>query len=84
MMAGSGSRGVTEVGTYGGIAYVQYDGVFQGHTSTGVFRVPYRITAPKDRNLANRTVLVEPSHFAEGLGALNIFLRRDSSSRADS
>jgi len=74
---GIGKPRVTEVGTYGGIAYVQYDGVFQGHTSTGVFRVPYRITAPKDSSLANRTVLVEPSHFVEGLGALNIFLRRD-------
>jgi hypothetical protein len=74
---GIGKPRVTEVGTYGGIAYVQYDGVFQGHTSTGVYRVPYRITAPKDPSLANRSVLVEPSHYFGGLGALELWLGPD-------
>jgi hypothetical protein len=36
----------TQVGTFEGVPYVQYDGISQGETSTGAFRVPYRITAP--------------------------------------
>src|SRR5262245_66532587 len=67
----------TPIGTFGGIAYVQYDGIFDGQTSTGAFRVPYRITAPADPNRANRTALVEPPHPCGGLGALNTFLRQD-------
>jgi hypothetical protein len=67
----------TPLGTFGGIAYIQYDGIFEGQTSTGAFRVPYRITAPADPVRANRTVLVEPPHPCGGLGALNTFLRRD-------
>ena len=67
----------TPVGTFGGIAYVQYDGLFSGHTSTGPYSVPYRITAPADPARANRTVLVEPPHGAAGLGALNVYLRRN-------
>ena len=38
----------TPVGTFGGIAYLQYDGLFEGETSTGAYRVPYRISAPAD------------------------------------
>ncbi|WP_409470303.1 alpha/beta hydrolase domain-containing protein [Streptomyces sp. HC307] len=68
---------VTPLGSYGGIRYVQYDGVFEGETSTGRFRVPYRISAPADPNRTNGTALVEPSHFVVGLGALNVYLRRD-------
>src|SRR3989304_3701856 len=64
----------TLIGPFGGIAYVQYDGIFEGQTSTGAFRVPYRITAPADPSLGNRTVIVEPSHFATGLGTLNLAL----------
>lgn len=75
--AGLGKPRVTQVGTFGGIAYVQYDGIFQGQTSTGVYRVPYRITAPADPKRGNRTVVVEPSHFAVGLGILNTALGRD-------
>jgi hypothetical protein len=67
----------TPAGTFGGIAYVQYDGTFQGQTSTGAYRVPYRITAPANLRLANRTVVVEPPHGAIALGALNVYLRRD-------
>lgn len=70
-----GSATVTPLGTFGGIAYVQYDGVFEGETSTGAFRVPYRISAPADPSLSNRTVLVEAPHFAVALGALNLYLR---------
>jgi hypothetical protein len=61
----------TPIGTFGGTAYVQYDGIFEGQTSTGTYRVPYRITAPADRAHGNRTILVEPSHFVEGLGTLD-------------
>jgi len=67
----------TSVGTFGGIAYVQYDGIFEGQTSTGAYRVPYRISAPENVSVANRTVVVEPPHGAAGLGALNVYLRRD-------
>jgi hypothetical protein len=67
----------TPVGTFGGIAYVQYDGTFMGNTSTGAYRVPYRITAPANLSLSNRTIVVEPSHGVAGLGALNQYLRRD-------
>jgi Alpha/beta hydrolase domain len=67
----------TPVGVFGGIAYVQYDGTFAGQTSTGAYRVPYRISAPANLSLANRTVVVEPPHGTIALGALNVYLRRD-------
>ncbi|WP_282694309.1 alpha/beta hydrolase domain-containing protein [Streptomyces sp. CC208A] len=66
---------VTPLGTFDGVSYVRYDGVFEGRTSTGRFRVPYRISAPQDPGRTNGTVLVEPSHFAVGLGALDGYLR---------
>jgi hypothetical protein len=74
---GLGTPRVTQLGTFGGVAYVQYDGLFEGQTSTGTYRVPYRISAPADPLRANRAVLVEPSHFAAGLGALELNLGRD-------
>src|SRR5262245_61783900 len=67
----------TPVGTFAGIAYVQYDGTFEGQTSTGAYRVPYRITAPADPVSGTRTVLVEPPHGSIALGALNHYLRPD-------
>jgi Alpha/beta hydrolase domain len=55
------------LGTFGGVNYVQYDGLFVGRTSTGNYRVPYRISAPANPRRANHgTVLVEPPHFATG------------------
>jgi hypothetical protein len=55
------------LGTFGGVKYVQYDGLFVGKTLTGNYSVPYRISAPANRKPANRgTVLVEPPHFAQG------------------
>ncbi|ALC25062.1 conserved hypothetical protein [Streptomyces pristinaespiralis ATCC 25486] len=68
---------VTPLGSFGGIRYVQYDGVFEGETSTGRFRVPYRISAPAEPHRSNGTALVEPSHFVVGLGMLNVYLRPD-------
>jgi hypothetical protein len=57
----------SSLGTFGGVQYVQYDGLFVGKTSTGNYSVPYRISAPANRGRANRgTVLVEPPHFATG------------------
>src|SRR3712207_298946 len=69
---------VTPLGTFEGIAYVQYDGLFEGQTSTGAYRVPYRISAPADPVRGNRAVLVEPPHFAVGLGALELYRGPDS------
>jgi Alpha/beta hydrolase domain len=66
----------TPAGSFDGVDYVQYDGVFAGHTSTGAFRVPYRITAPVDPNDGNGAVVVEPPHFATGLGTLAFQLGR--------
>jgi hypothetical protein len=62
-------------GVYADVPYVRYDGIFEGETSTGAFRVPYRITAPANPEASNRTVLVEPSHFVLGLGVLSTYLR---------
>jgi len=57
----------SSLGTFGGVHYVQYDGLFVGKTSTGNYRVPYRISTPANPRRANRgTVLVEPPHFALG------------------
>jgi Alpha/beta hydrolase domain len=66
----------TPAGSFGGVDYVQYDGVFAGHTSTGAFRVPYRITAPVDPDNGNGAVVMEPPHFATGLGTLAFQLGR--------
>ena len=66
----------TPAGSFDGVDYVQYDGVFAGHTSTGAFRVPYRITAPVDPDDGNGAVVVEPPHFATGLGTLEFQLGR--------
>lgn len=70
-----GPATVTPIGTFGGIEYLRYDGVFEGTTSTGAFRVPYRINAPADPAAANRTVVLEAPHFAVGTGMLNLYLR---------
>jgi hypothetical protein len=67
----------TPAGTFEGVPYVRYDGIFEGETSTGAFRVPYRITSPMDPTLGNGTVIVEPSHGVVGLGALNLYLGPD-------
>jgi hypothetical protein len=57
----------SSLGTFGGVNYVQYDGLFVGRTSTGNYRVPYRISAPANPRRANHgTALVEPPHFATG------------------
>lgn len=66
----------TPAGSFDGVDYVQYDGVFAGHTSTGAFRVPYRITAPVNPGDGNGAVVVEPPHFATGLGTLEFQLGR--------
>jgi hypothetical protein len=63
---------VKQIGTFAGVPYVEYDGIFAGQTSTGAFRVPYRITAAADPELGNRTVLLEPSHAFVGLGARDL------------
>lgn len=65
---------VTPIGTFGGIRYVRHAGVFEGETSTGPFRVPYQISAPENPRRTNGTVLVEPSHFAVGLGTRDAYL----------
>jgi hypothetical protein len=64
-------------GTYGGIQFVQYDGVFTGETSTGTYRVPYRIVAPANSKKGNGAVLVEVPNANTGLGVLDYALGRD-------
>jgi hypothetical protein len=56
----------SSLGAFGGVQYVQYDGLFVGKTSRGNYRVPYQISAPANPRRANRTVLVEPPHFVAG------------------
>jgi hypothetical protein len=69
----------TPLGTFGGIQYVQYEGYFAGRTSTGDYRVPYRISAPSGAPAARtaRTALVEPPHFFGGQGLQEAFLGHD-------
>jgi hypothetical protein len=66
----------SSLGTFSGVQYVQYDGLFVGKTSRGNYRVPYRISAPANPRGANRTVLVEPPHFAAGTELGNSSLGR--------
>ncbi|MDP8972444.1 MAG: alpha/beta hydrolase domain-containing protein [Actinomycetota bacterium] len=66
----------SSLGTFSGVQYVQYDGLFVGETSRGNYRVPYRISAPANPRRANRTVLVEPPHFAAGTELGNSSLGR--------
>jgi hypothetical protein len=54
-------------GTFGGIDYVRYTGRFVGSTALGLYRMPFEIVAPVDPVLGNRSVLIEPPHFAFGL-----------------
>jgi hypothetical protein len=54
-------------GTFGGIDYVRYTGRFVGSTALGFYRMPFEIVAPVDPVLGNRSVLIEPPHFAFGL-----------------
>jgi hypothetical protein len=72
-----GSPAASLAGTYGGIQFVQYDGIFAGQTSTGTYRVPYRIFAPSNSKKGNGAVLVEVPHPIGGLGALDFALGRD-------
>ena len=43
----------SSLGTFGGVQYVQYDGLFVGKTSTGNYRVPYRISAQANLRVDN-------------------------------
>src|SRR5215204_3489450 len=70
-------RSETLLGTFRGVKYVQYDGLFVGETSTGTYSVPYRISAPANPRSASRsTVLVEPPHFAQGTFLRESYLGR--------
>ena len=67
----------TELGTFGGVKYVQYEGLFVGKTSTGRYSVPFRISAPDNLRSARRsTVLVEPPHFSQGTFLRESYLGR--------
>jgi hypothetical protein len=72
-----GEPSATPAGTFGGIVYIQYDGLFEGQTSTGAYRVPYRITAPAEPVRGNRTVIIEPPHPLAGMGMLERELGRN-------
>src|SRR5215217_8232942 len=67
----------TSLGTFKGVEYFQYAGLFAGKTSTGKYSVPYRISAPANSRSANSsTVLVEPPHFAQGTFLRESYLGR--------
>jgi hypothetical protein len=67
----------SSLGTFDGVEYIQYDGLFVGKTSTGKYSVPYRISAPaKLRSASRGTVLVEPPHFAQGTYLRESYLGR--------
>src|SRR5215208_3195129 len=67
----------TSLGTFHGVEYFQYEGLFAGKTSTGKYSVPYRISAPANPRSANSsTVLVEPPHFATGTFLRESYLGR--------
>src|SRR5215204_5178334 len=67
----------TSLGTFKGVEYFQYEGLFAGKTSTGKYSVPYRISAPANPRSANSsTVLVEPPHFAMGTFLRESYLGR--------
>ncbi len=57
---------ISALGTFGGIKVTTYEGIFEGQSTTSRYRVPYRITAPDRPNQGNRTIIVEPPHFAVG------------------
>lgn len=61
-------RSSDSFGTFAGVSFVRYTGVFRGETTLGAFRVPYEIVAPENPGLGNGTVLVEPPHFSGGTG----------------
>ena len=67
---------ISALGTYGGVSYNRYDGFFSGRTSTGDYRVPYRIDAPTNSSLGNGAVIMEPPHFAAGPALPEAFLGR--------
>ncbi len=61
---------VTDGGTYSGVNYSQYDGLFcmKPDQSGGCESlVPYRITAPTDPDQGNGILVLQPPHFVEGL-----------------
>src|SRR5215218_4707621 len=67
----------TSLGTFRGVEYFQYAGLFAGKTSTGKYSVPYRISAPANpRSATGSTVLVEPPHFATGTFLRESYLGR--------
>ena len=67
----------SSLGTFDGVEYFQYEGLFVGKTSTGKYSVPYRISAPANPRSARRsTVLVEPPHFAQGTFLRESYLGR--------
>lgn len=64
-------------GTFDGVEYVRHTGFFEGETSLGEFRAPYEIIAPEEPSLGNRTVLVEPPHWAFAPLGRDLVIGRD-------
>ena len=53
-------------GTWNGVAFTRHAGWFEGETSAGSFRVPFKIVAPDDPGAGRNVVMVEPAHFIYG------------------
>lgn len=70
-------RGSEFFGTFDGVDFVRHTGLFEGETSLGEFRVPFEIVAPDAPGQGNRTVLVEPPHWALAPLGRDLVIGRD-------
>ena len=68
-----GSVTSTPYGAFNGIAYIKYEGRFDGLAS-GAYSVPFEIIAPADPTRGNGITIMEPFHVMGGAGGLKGYL----------